>query len=49
MTGDYMTKPLTGAKFNKFRTQIMNTGWKIESVDSRSVLENIYFIYLIYT
>ena len=26
MTGDYMTKPLTGAKFNKFRTQIMNTG-----------------------
>ena len=26
MTGDYMTKPLTGAKFNKFRSQIMNTG-----------------------
>ena len=26
MTGDYMTKPLTGAKFIKFRSQIMNTG-----------------------
>jgi hypothetical protein len=26
MTGDYMTKPLTGTKFNKFRKQIMNYG-----------------------
>ena len=26
MTGDYMTKPLTGAKFRKFRGEIMNIG-----------------------
>jgi hypothetical protein len=26
MTGDYMTKPLTGTKFNTFRKQIMNYG-----------------------
>ena len=26
MIADYMTKPLSGAKFHKFRKQIMNSG-----------------------
>ena len=50
MVADYMTKPLTGAKFYKFKQHIMNNGWKITTystkvnkrplLDSRSVLED---------
>jgi hypothetical protein len=37
MIADYMTKPLTGSKFNKFRNIIMNGGLS-NRVDNRSVL-----------
>jgi hypothetical protein len=39
MIGDYMTKPLTGAKFHKFRDLIMNLSGNIIEKVSRSVLE----------
>jgi len=38
MLADYMTKPLTGVKFNQFRNQIMNL--QAVASASRSVLEN---------
>ena len=49
MIGDYMSKPLQGYKFRKFRSQIMgeDVKWIIVSsydlhiVDDRSVLEEI--------
>ena len=34
LVGDYMTKPVQGYKFNKFRASIMNLPWVEEEVES---------------
>ena len=38
MIADYLSKPLIGAKFKKFRNDIMIITQTMESTDSRSVL-----------